>query len=92
VRGALAVWGVFGSRKSLVTAVSYGLLSALVVMVSFFGFAWAVHGDFKQAIEAMMVCTIAGAAGGIVSFLLACILGPATIRDTHWAQLDIEAA
>jgi hypothetical protein len=86
------LWGVFGSRKSTSSLLMYGTLTALIVMVSFVGFAWAIEGSLVKVLEAPTFCLFAGVAAAVGSYLVARFTGPATIRDTLWAMLDTETA
>jgi hypothetical protein len=87
-----ALWGVFGSRKSMLSVFLYGAMTALIVMVSFFGFAWAIDGNLAKVLDSPTFCLFAGVAAAIGSYLVARFTGPTTIRDTLWAMLDTEAA
>ncbi len=77
------MWGVFGSRKSLAYTTAYGLLIAVVVMVSFVGFAWANEGSFAKVIQSANLFIIAGALSAIGLFLVARFTGSTTIRNAQ---------
>jgi hypothetical protein len=70
----------------------YGAVTALIVMVSFFSFAWAIEGSLAKVLGSSAFCLFAGVAAAIGSCLVARFTGPTTIRDTLWAMLDTEAA
>ena len=86
------LWGVFGSRKSMLSVFLYGTLNAFIVMVSFMGFAWAIEGNLVKILDSPTFCLLAGVAAAIGSYLVARFTGATTIRDTLWAMLDTEAA
>jgi len=87
-----SLWGVFGSRKSLVLAFYYDAAIALVVMAEFVGFAWAARWNLSAAIDSVPLATTAGVVAAVAAFIISRWTGPATIRDTLWAMLDTEAA
>lgn len=87
-----SLWGVFGSRKSLVRAFLYDAAIGAVLMAAFIGFAWTIRWDFDQAIQSLEFSGIVGLIGAIASLTIVRLVGPATIRDTLWAQLDTESA
>lgn len=84
------LWGAFGSRRSSVSVCLYGALIAVIVMVSFFGFAWAIEWNFANVLESPTFCILAGIAAAFISYLIARFTGQATIRDTYCALLTIE--
>jgi hypothetical protein len=85
-----ALWGVFGSRRSMFRVLLYGALIAFTVMVSFLGFAWVIEGNLAKVLESPQFCIIAGFAAAISCYLITRVSGPTTIRDTCWAMLDIK--
>jgi hypothetical protein len=87
-----SLWGIFGSRKSLIRALLYDAVIAAVVLSACVGFAWAVRWDVSLPIESLAFCSIVGVLGALASLIVVRVLGPVTIRDTLWAMLDIETA
>jgi hypothetical protein len=87
-----SLWGVFGSRKSVVRAFFYGATIAGVVMASFMAFAWAVSWTFSVPIDALPLAATAGVAAAAATYIAVRISGPTTIRDTLWAMLDTSSA
>jgi hypothetical protein len=87
-----ALWGVFGSHKSMFSVFLYGTLTAGIVMASFFGFAWAIDGNLGKILASPTFCSFAGVVAAIGSYLVARFTGATTIRDTLWAMLDTETA
>lgn len=87
-----AMWGVFGSRKSLATALMYDVLIAFVATIALLGFAWAALPGSGNVTQAFLPSLITGIAAAFAYFLGARFLGPTTIRDTIWALLEIESA
>jgi ATP-dependent Clp protease ATP-binding subunit ClpC len=85
-----AMWGVFGSRKSLANALAYDGLIAAVVVAACLGFAWAAQPGSRNASEAVLPSLISGFVVGLGYMLTARWFGPATIRDTIWGLLKIE--
>jgi hypothetical protein len=84
-----ALWGVFGSRRSMFRVLLYGVLIAFTVMVSFLGFAWVIEA---KVLESPPFCIIAGFAAAISCYLVNRVSGPITIRDTYLAMLDTKTA
>lgn len=87
-----SLWGVFGSRKSIVRAFVYGAAIAGVVMASFMAFAWAASWTFRVAIDAWPLAATAGVATAVATYIAVRVSGPTTIRDTLWAMLDTNVA
>jgi ATP-dependent Clp protease ATP-binding subunit ClpC len=85
-----AMWGVFGSRKSLVKALTYDGLIALVVAAACLGCAWVAQPSTANVSEAFLPSLIVGAVAALAYLLAVIFFGPATIRDTIWALLEIE--
>jgi ATP-dependent Clp protease ATP-binding subunit ClpC len=83
-----AMWGAFGSRRSLVRVVMFNLLIAIVAQLYLLGVAAGSQLD----LGAVMKAGVVGAITAIVFFLIARLSGPTEIRDTHWALLDLESA
>jgi Clp amino terminal domain, pathogenicity island component len=87
-----SLWGVFGSRKSIVRAFFYGAAIAGVVVASFMAFAWAASWSFDVAIGTLPLAATAGVAAAAASYIATRLSGATTIRDTLWAMLDTETA
>jgi ClpA/ClpB-like protein len=87
-----ALWGAFGSRKSLVRALMLDAVIALTAMVYLMGVAAAARLDLHVALDAARLCGWMPVLCAIALFCLALTSGPGEIRDTHWALLDIESA
>jgi hypothetical protein len=87
-----SMWGAFGSRKSAGRVLVLTLLIAAVAQLYLMGVAAFIRMDLSVALDAARV-------GGIIALIcaaafavIAYIGGPAEIRDTQWALLEIEAA
>jgi hypothetical protein len=87
-----SLWGVFGSRKSVLRALLYEVAIAVVVMAAFVGLACTARWNHSAAIDSVPLAGAAGAIFAFVSYIFVRVSGPATIRDTLWAMLDTEAA
>ena len=87
-----AMWGVFGSRKSLFHAFMFDMLIALAVTGSIVGLIGVAVWDRTKAMQSLEICGIAGLAAAMIWLILARFSGPAEIRDTVWALLDIHGA
>jgi ATP-dependent Clp protease ATP-binding subunit ClpC len=87
-----SLWGVFGSRRSIVRAFFYEAAIAGVVMTSFIAIAWAASWSFSVAIDALPLAATAGVAAAVATFIAVRISGATTIRDTLWALLDTDVA
>ena len=86
------MWGVFGSRKSLFHACLFDVLIALAVMGGFVGITGVAMWDWTKAMQSLAICGIAGLAAAMIWLVLPRFSGPAEIRDTMWAMLDINGA
>jgi Clp amino terminal domain, pathogenicity island component len=84
-----AMWGAFGSRKSLARVFALDLLIAAVIALFLLGVATAAPQDPRAAIA---LCAVIGSVSGVAFLLMAYFGGPNGIRDTRWALLDIELA
>jgi hypothetical protein len=87
-----SLWGVFGSRKSIVRAFLYGATIAGVVMASFIALVWSASWSLGVAIDALPLAATAGVAAAAATYIAVRVSGPTTIRDTYWAMLDTNAA
>jgi hypothetical protein len=87
-----AMWGAFGSPKSPARIVLLSLVIAIVSELYLMGVAAVAQLDLTVGLEAARV----GGAIAVISALsfvaIAYVTGQASIRDSQWAQLDIEAA
>jgi ATP-dependent Clp protease ATP-binding subunit ClpC len=87
-----AMWGAFGSRKSLGHVFAYSLVIAAAAQLYLMGVATVARLDFGAGIEAARVSGMIGVISAIAFLALAYVTGRDTIRDTKWALLDIETA
>jgi hypothetical protein len=87
-----SLWGIFGSRKSLVRAILYDAAIAAVVASELFGVTWAARWNLNVPIDSLPLAGIAGVVAAISSYIIVRMSGPATIRDTMWAMLETETA
>lgn len=87
-----AMFGVFGSRKSLARVLFHAMSMAVVVWLSECVFiAIALGGAFPGG-RLLIDGGVAGVFAAFVAPLVARVNGPIEIRDTLWACLDIEDA
>jgi hypothetical protein len=87
-----SLWGVFGSRKSIVRAIFYDAAIAGVVMASFMAIALAASWNTSVAIDILPLAATAGVAAAVATYIAVRMSGATTIRDTLWAMLDTETA
>jgi ATP-dependent Clp protease ATP-binding subunit ClpC len=87
-----ALWGVFGSRRSMPNALRWSALAAAVMLASGVGFIAMVVGTLNGLAEAATMLSLACVGASLVCLMLARSHGPAEIRDTIWATLDLEKA
>ena len=87
-----AMWGAFGSRKSLARVLVLDVLIGVLAATLLFSVSAIVRLDFASAAAALPLCGIVGLTAALLSLLLARLSGPGEIRDTHWAVLEIETA
>jgi ATP-dependent Clp protease ATP-binding subunit ClpC len=87
-----ALWGAFGSRKSLGRVLVLDALIGTLAATFLFSVAAILRLDIGTAVVALPLCGIVGLTTALLSLLLARLSGPGEICDTHWALLDIEAA
>jgi hypothetical protein len=86
-----ALWGVFGSRKSLARV---GLLAALIAVVGtvyLMGITAAAHQDFGDISASVIAWGWMPLVSAILLIAFARLSGPQEIRDTLWAFIDVEA-
>jgi ATP-dependent Clp protease ATP-binding subunit ClpC len=84
-----AMWGAFGSPKSPARVFLQYLVIAIVSELYLMGVAALAQLDLTVALEAARVGGAIGVITAIAFVALAYTTGPATIRDTQWALLDI---
>jgi len=87
-----SMWGVFGSRKSIVRALAFDGLIALIVTCGFAGLIGLATWDGTKAIESLSICGFAGLAAAMIWLATALFTGRSEIRDTVWAYLNIDGA
>jgi hypothetical protein len=87
-----SLWGVFGSRKSLVRAFFYGAAIAFVVTAAFIAFAWAANWNLSVTVDTLPLAGTAGVVAAVATYIAVRVSGPTTIRDTLWAMLDTDIA
>jgi ATP-dependent Clp protease ATP-binding subunit ClpC len=87
-----AMWGAFGSRKSLGRVLAYFMVIAAAAQLYLMGIAAVARLDLGAGFEAARVGGAIGILSAIAFAAIAYITGPASIRDTKWALLDIETA
>ena len=86
-----SMWGAFGSRKSLAKVLLLDASIALAVIGSFLGLIGVAMWDRTKVAESLVFCSVAGVVAGIAWLLIARFSGPAEIRDTLWACLDLDS-
>lgn len=84
-----AMFGVFGSRKSMSTVLLYAVLFALVIAMSGVGMMTISDGRPNGVTHTLLPFGVVGIATAIGAILLARRSGPTEIRDTFWACLDL---
>jgi ClpA/ClpB-like protein len=87
-----AMWGAFGSRKSLGRVFVYFLVIAAVAELYLMGVAAVARLDLGAGLEAARLGGVIGLISAAAFVAIAYATGPASIRDTKWALLDIETA
>jgi ATP-dependent Clp protease ATP-binding subunit ClpC len=87
-----ALWGVFGSRKSLARVFMLDALIAVIAMLYVMGVAAVARWDFGIALDAARLSGWMPVLSAIAVLILARMSGPTEIRDTIWALLDISSA
>ena len=87
-----ALFGVFGSRKSLLRAVTFDLLIAVSVIAAGVSFTALAAWDIAPAMESLPASGVGGIAVAAAVFLYARFHGPNEITDTLWACLPLETA
>jgi ATP-dependent Clp protease ATP-binding subunit ClpC len=86
-----AMWGAFGSRKSLRRVFLYGLLTCATAELYLMGVAGIASVDFGAALQAASTAGWISAVSAMTSVCIASLSGPSEIRDTQWALLEIDA-
>lgn len=84
-----ALFGAFGSRKSLRKVFGLELLFAAVVLASAVGFVALADGNLDRLADLLPAYSVAAVACAIGSFAYARVIGPREIGDTMWACLDL---
>jgi ATP-dependent Clp protease ATP-binding subunit ClpC len=79
-----AIYGVFGSRKSLRIGIAWALLAALGVFAAGMGFVAMVEGSFAAAGNSLIVMALVAMWWSILCPILVRLRGPAEIRDAIW--------
>jgi hypothetical protein len=87
-----ALWGVFGSRKSLARVFMLDALIAVIGMFYVMGVAAMARLEFGIALADPRLSVWMPVLGAIAVMILARMSGPTEIRDTIWALLDISNA
>jgi hypothetical protein len=85
-----ALWGAFGSRRSLFRAFLLAGCAGLVMLLAAFGFIALV--DWNVTVPTYLIVPVCGLAilTAVAYVLLARFRGPTEIRDTAWACLKID--
>jgi hypothetical protein len=87
-----SLWGVFGSRKSLVRVFMLDALIAGIAMVYVMGVAAVTRLDFGVALDAARSWGWLPLLSALAAMILARMSGPTEIRDAIWALLEISSA
>jgi hypothetical protein len=87
-----AVWGAFGSRKSVRRALAYAFAIAMVSDLYCLSVAAVARWNIAVAIEAAGMGGLIGMVAAVFLLGLAYLRGPGEIRDTQWALLELETA
>lgn len=86
-----SLWGVFGARRSRLNAVLWTVLAGLVAAVTSIGLLVSAQAPDVQVARSLATLGLIAIAAAAALLLLAKALGPAEIRDTIWATLDLQA-
>ncbi len=86
-----AMWGVFGSRKSLTRVFVLAAVITIMGAIYLIGVTAAAHLDFGVIRELPTACGWMPLVSAIALIALARTSGPYEIRDTLWAFVDVEA-
>jgi hypothetical protein len=86
-----ALWGVFGSRKSLPRVFMYATLITIVGFVYLIGVAAMARLNLNVISEPAAACGWMPLVSAIVLIAVARTSGPHEIRDTLWAFVDVDA-
>jgi hypothetical protein len=84
------VLGAFGHKKSAPQSVLLVMLIALITFSGGLTFAAVVIWDYERVVQLLIPSALVGMAVGISCWLLVRFRGPAEIRDTIWALLDLK--
>jgi ATP-dependent Clp protease ATP-binding subunit ClpC len=87
-----AMWGAFGSRQSAGRVLCFCVLMAAIAEAYLMGVAAVARLDVGAGLEAGRLGGLIGVISAIVLVAIAYLTGPGTIRDTDWAQLDIDVS
>ena len=87
-----AMWGAFGSRKSLGRVFVCSLAIAAAAELYLMGVAAVARLDLSAGFNAARVGGVIGVICAVAFVAIAYVTGPTSIRDTKWALLDIETA
>jgi hypothetical protein len=87
-----AMWGAFGSRKSLTRVSLLGVVIAAAVQLYLMGVAGATRFDPSAGLDAARFAGVIAVITAFAFAVLAYTSGPGEIRDTQWALLELEAA
>jgi hypothetical protein len=85
-----ALWGAFGSRKSLLRVFMLGVLTTATAAVYLAIITFATRLSFGATLQAAGTIAWMSVAGTIALVSLARLSGSGEIRDTLWALLDIK--
>jgi hypothetical protein len=85
------MWGVFGTRRSQWKAALYSLLAALVMLAASAGLVPFMRFSLADWNASLPLFAIVSVLTPAAFLLQARFRGPAEIRDTFWATLDLEA-
>jgi hypothetical protein len=84
-----AMWGAFGARKSHARVFAFWVLIAVVSELYLMGVAAVASWDLGAGLDAARVGGAIGVIAALAFLSIAYVTGRETIRDTHWALLDI---
>jgi ATP-dependent Clp protease ATP-binding subunit ClpC len=87
-----AMWGAFGSRKSIARVLVLDILIGLISAVYIMAIAVVSSMDFGAATVAIGLCGLVHVMCSLACIVIAYLSGPTEIRDTIWALLDLEEA
>jgi hypothetical protein len=84
-----ALFGVFGTRKSNLTAAAMAALMSLSIAATFSTFVVLTAGQFTNAAQVVAI-VLATLATPLFALVIIRTDGPHELRDTLWACMDIE--